>query len=67
MSAFVCAACKTVVRDLYDRFEERIEYRRVSDQGRHAVLLKRHLCRTCVQAELDLARPPSGFTQDALM
>lgn len=67
MSAFVCEACKTVVRDIYDRFEERVEYRRVRDQGRHAVLLKRHLCRACVQVEIDLARPPSPYTQDALM
>lgn len=67
MSAFVCASCKEVIRNLYDRFEERIEYRRVSDQGRHAVLLKRHLCRTCVDAEIAIARPPSGFTQDSLI
>ena len=67
MATFVCAACKTVVRNLYDRFEERIEYRRVSDQGRHAVLLKRHLCRDCVSAEVDAARPPSSFTQTSLI
>lgn len=67
MSAFVCNSCKKVVRDLLDRFEERIEYRRVSDHGRHAVLLKRHLCRECVTAEVDAARPPSPYTQSSLM
>lgn len=67
MSTFVCARCKEVIRNLYDRFEERTEYRRVSDQGRYAVLLKRHLCRTCVDAEIAIVRPPSGYSQDALL
>lgn len=67
MSTFICAACKTVVRNPYDRMEERVEYRRVHDHGRHAVILKRHLCRECADAEVAVVRPPSGFTQDSLI
>lgn len=66
MSAFVCAGCRTVVRDLYDRFEERIEYRRVHDQGRHAVILKRHLCRACVTKEIEAERPSPSWEQPTL-
>jgi DNA-directed RNA polymerase subunit N (RpoN/RPB10) len=67
MAAFVCASCLKVVRSLYDRFEERTEYRRVSDHGRHKVILNRHLCRKCVDTIVEELRPSGpSFTQGTL-
>jgi hypothetical protein len=35
-----------------DAVERRIEYRRLTDQGREAVLLDRLVCKGCMRAEL---------------
>ena len=35
-----------------DAVERRIEFRRLTDQGRQAVLLDRLVCRTCMRAEI---------------
>jgi hypothetical protein len=36
----------------FDAFERRIEFRRVTDQGRERVLLDRIVCRDCLRAEV---------------
>ena len=35
-----------------DAFERRIEFRRLTDQGRQSVVLDRIVCRTCMAAEV---------------
>ncbi len=37
----------------YDAFERRIEFRRLTDQGRQTVLLDRIVCRACIAAEVE--------------
>jgi len=36
----------------FDAFERRIEFRRTTDQGRERVILDRHVCRACLEAEV---------------
>jgi hypothetical protein len=36
----------------FDAVERRIEFRRLTDQGREAVLLDRLVCKGCMRAEL---------------
>lgn len=67
MSPFVCHKCRQIVPSIYDQFERRIEFRRLSDQGRHRVLLTGRLCRDCVDAEVDGHRPPPDFEQQSLI
>jgi hypothetical protein len=40
----------------YDAFERRIEFRRMSDRGREAVVLDRLVCRSCMRAEVQERR-----------
>jgi len=48
MSTFVCAECKRVVRNPYEQFLERMEYRRVDAGERRLVFALRDVCRDCV-------------------
>lgn len=57
MSAFVCARCKQPVRNPLDRFQRRIEFRGVRTKSRYRVLRDVDLCRRCVDAEVEEARP----------
>lgn len=41
----------------FDAFERRIEFRRLSDQGREAVILDRIACRGCMAVEVAERRP----------
>lgn len=45
--SFRCAECKRLVPNIHERLEERREFRRVSDQGRHRVEKVRDVCTTC--------------------
>jgi len=36
-----------------DAFERRIEFRRLTDQGRQSVVLDRIVCRACMRAEVE--------------
>jgi hypothetical protein len=36
-----------------DAFERRIEFRRLTDQGREAVVMDRIVCRACLNAEVE--------------
>lgn len=68
MSAWVCESCCTVVRDIYDRFERRIEFRTLTKrQGRAAVLMTGRRCRKCMDAEVNTHRPPKDYGQQATM
>lgn len=44
-----------------DAFERRIEFRRLSDQGREATLLDRIVCRACMRREI--AERRGGLSQ----
>ncbi len=46
----------------YDAFERRIEFRRLSDQGREATALDRIVCRACMQIEIAERRGSGGST-----
>ena len=48
-----------------DAVERRIEFRRLSDQGRQAVLLDRLVCKTCMRAEIAERRGASHSSQNA--
>jgi len=41
-------------------FERRIEFRRLSDQGREAVVMDRIVCRACMVAEVAERRGEAG-------
>jgi hypothetical protein len=43
-----------------DAFERRIEFRRLTDQGRQSVVLDRIVCRRCMNAEVADRRPAPG-------
>jgi len=47
-------------------FERRIEFRRLSDQGREATLLDRIVCRACMRREIDERRGGPGPTTASL-
>ena len=40
-----------------DAYERRIEFRRLTDQGRQTVVLDRIVCRACMRAEVEDRRP----------
>jgi hypothetical protein len=44
----------------YDAFERRIEFRRMTDRGRAAVVLDRLVCRSCMRAEVQERRGEGG-------
>jgi hypothetical protein len=50
----------------FDAFERRIEFRRLSDQGRQATLLDRIVCRACMRREIDERRGGAGPSTAAL-
>jgi hypothetical protein len=43
-----------------DAYERRIEFRRLSDQGREATLLDRIVCRACMRREIAERRGGTG-------
>jgi hypothetical protein len=43
-----------------DAFERRIEFRRLTDQGRQTVVLDRIVCRACMRAEAGERRTEPG-------
>ena len=49
-SAWVCASCGQHAY-LADRLEERLEFRRLSDQGRERVIKLRDICKACLRIE----------------
>lgn len=53
--AFVCDTCKRLVTWPQDRMEKRLEFRRVTDQGRYKTRVIAHVCRQCV--DIEMARP----------
>lgn len=57
---FICENCLDPVREPGHRIEERLEYRRVSDQARYKVILKRHLCKACVDRIVNNERSNRG-------
>lgn len=67
-SAWVCDQCHQVIRDVYDRFERRIEFRTLTKrQGRAAVLMTGRRCRLCMNAEVDTHRPPKDYGEQGAM
>jgi len=62
-AAFVCVTCREPVTIPSDRMEKRIEYRRVSDQGRYKVRIIATMCRACVDAEADQDGGPTVETK----
>lgn len=50
--AFVCEVCREVIRNPWDRLEKRIEFRRISDQGRYRTNIIGRYCITCAEDEL---------------
>jgi hypothetical protein len=43
-----------------DAFERRIEFRRLTDQGRQTVIKDRTVCRACMRAEVEDRRGNGG-------
>ncbi len=67
-SAWVCDSCRTVIRDVYDRFERRIEFRTLTKrQGRAAVLMTGRRCRACMDQEVNTFRPPKDYGEQTTM
>jgi hypothetical protein len=58
-----CWVCRVPVRDRHDQFEHRLEFRRMSDEGRHRVVKLELLCFDCAVAEVakleKRGRPPA--------
>ena len=54
---FVCSVCGNSTVYVTERLEKRIEYRRLSDQGRQFVRKVAEICTPCARAELAEARP----------
>lgn len=66
--AWVCDMCFTVIRDVYDRFERRIEFRTLTKrQGRAAVLMTGRRCRVCMDKEVNTHRPPKDYGHQGTM
>lgn len=65
-SAFVCAECMRPVRNPYEQFDERLEYRRRDGVERRLTMTVRPLCRDCVDRIAAARRNPEGWTQPAL-
>jgi hypothetical protein len=57
VGAFVCARCKQLITDPFQRMERRIEFRSHRDQSRYRVLKDIDICRECVDAEVGEVRP----------
>jgi hypothetical protein len=55
-TAYVCGSAwhqgDRYLPDRYGVYERRIEFRRLTDQGRESVILDRLVCRACIEAEV---------------
>jgi hypothetical protein len=66
MSAARCDGCKEWIRNSWEGFDVRVDYRRLSDQSHVRVWHERTLCQTCAQVEWDKHDNPSGARQGDL-
>lgn len=64
---FVCAVCRQRIDDPWDQLEARMEYRRMTNQGRYRVVKVKNICVPCADAEVEAARPTSDPNQAAML
>lgn len=58
--SFICegeGCTDRLVTDPAKRYEQRIEFRKVTDQSRYKVILVAHLCKDCVDRLVAVQRP----------
>lgn len=67
MAAFVCARCRRVVHNSYEKFTERMEYRRLDAKERRLTFAVRDLCVECVDRIGEEHDNPSGAQQQRLL
>ena len=61
-----CDNCKQPIRNTYEGYDVRIDYRRLADDNHTRVWRERVLCQPCAQAEWDKHDNPSGAHQTDL-
>lgn len=64
---FVCTDCGRVVHNFYEKFTERMEYRRLDGEARRLAIVVRDLCIGCVDRIAEEYRNPSHAEQQQLL